>query len=369
MPAADSPANGAFKEWFNADRYRTIADSLDAATKRFDRETFLELTLDGLTERSLMERLHQTTIAADASLTGSFAQKVKILEKITDANDHGFVGVWFAEFVGRFGRGDPALALPALRHFTRFGSAEFAIRNFIEDNCDATLSTMLSWTRDPSEHVRRLASEGSRPRLPWGRRLTAIVDNPALTRPILEALHTDDSLYVRKSVANHLNDITKDHPDYLLDMVESWDRSHPHTAWIVKQGLRSLIKKGDQRALSLIGAEAKPNISVETFTAAPDEITLGDRITLSASLQSIGKKTQRLVIDYAVNYVKANGQTTAKVFKWKQVDLAPSDRLSLERTQVIKDFTTRRHYAGVHRLDLQINGQRFAQTEFTLVIP
>ena len=227
---------------------------------------------------------------------------------------------------------------------------------------------MEKWSRDDNEHVRRLASEGCRPRLPWSFKLTALIADPSPVVKILENLKADPSLYVRKSVANHLNDITKDHPAWVLEGIDGWDLANPHTAWIAKRALRTLIKKGDRRALAVIGAGARAKIRLDSFTAAPRRIRLGDDITLGCRIVSTAKAPQKLVVDYAIHYVKRSGAASEKVFKWKEATLAPGEVLSLAKRQRIRDFTTRKHHAGEHRVELTVNGERIANAAFLLVL-
>jgi 3-methyladenine DNA glycosylase AlkC len=226
---------------------------------------------------------------------------------------------------------------------------------------------MCDWAEDENEHVRRLASEGSRPRLPWSFQLKNLVADPSPTGPILERLKADPSLYVRKSVANHLNDIGKDHPELLVERVSAWDLADRHTAWIVKRALRTLIKRGDSRALALIGTTGKAEIRVEVFAVEPARIKLGERITARAKLRSTSNTAQRLVIDYAVHYHKKNG-ISRKVFKLKETELPPGRECELAISQTVKDFTTRKHNAGFHRVELVVNGDVVAETGFDLAI-
>lgn len=200
--------------------------------------------------------------------------------------------------------------MQALAFFTTFGSAEFAIREFLRRDPQRTLAVMETWSRDDNEHLRRLASEGSRPRLPWSFHLDALIADPTLAAPILENLKADSSPYVRKSVANHLNDITKDHPGWVLDRIESWSLESRQTAWIAKHSLRTLIKKGDRRALGVIGAGAKAQVLVKEFSVHPRKIVLGEKLTLSLTMESTASKSQRLVVDYVVHYVKKSGAYT-----------------------------------------------------------
>jgi len=369
MPAVKKTAEP-FKNWFNEALYRQIAKELAIIDPRFNQEKFLALTLDGLKGRELMDRLRQTAIATEAALPGTYREKLAIVCKLAPRIKHGFVTLSFCDFVARHGLDDFEHSLEALRFLTTFGSAEFAVRPYIARDPARALSILQTWARDDSEHVRRLASEGSRPRLPWGARLTAIVAKPDLTAPILEALKTDPALYVRKSVANHLNDIAKDHPDWVLDRVESWDKNNAGTAWIVRHALRTLVKKGHPRALALFGvdAAASAHVKIRRFTVSPEKLSLGDSIQLTAELVSKSKKDLPLVIDYVIHYKKASGATSAKVFKWKVVRVQADKPLVLTKRQTIRDFTTRRHHAGSHRIELQVNGQRLAETAFQLLV-
>jgi 3-methyladenine DNA glycosylase AlkC len=256
--------------------------------------------------------------------------------------------------------------MDALKFFTAFGSSEFAVREFLRKDLKRALAIMKVWSRDDSDAVRRLASEGSRPRLPWSFRLDAILADPSLAAPILENLRSDASLYVRKSVANHLNDVTKSHPEWVLDRLATWPIENAHTAWIAKRALRSLIKAGNGRALAVIGAGGVPDVKVSKFAVTPRQVTLGERVTLSFDLASKCPESQRLVIDYRMHYVKKSGVTAAKVFKLKELTLDGGQKVAIERTQNIRDFTTRVHYAGRHDVEILVNGVCLAKGHFDL---
>ncbi|MFO1484465.1 MAG: DNA alkylation repair protein [Verrucomicrobiaceae bacterium] len=363
MPDEPSPAQ--LKNWFDEARYRTIARELAQITPKFDAKTFLKLVLDGLEQRTLMQRLHQCAIATDEALPGSFQQKVRVLQKLAPKIDHEFVTIFLGDFVATFGRDEFDFSMEALRFFTVFGSAEFAVRPFIVVDQKRALKVIERWARDADEKVRRLASEGSRPRLPWGLRLQALVRDPRPTAVIIEALKDDESLFVRRSVANHLNDITKDHPQFVLQQLEGWDLSREHLRWIAKHACRTLIKRGHPRALKLFGFGKRAEVSASLVTS-PKQLRLGEKLALQAKITSTSRQTQQLVVDYVVHYVKAGGGTAEKVFKWTEVDLPAKASLDLTKTQVIRDFTTRKHHAGRHRVELQINGQRVAGSAFVL---
>jgi 3-methyladenine DNA glycosylase AlkC len=366
MPASEDPPPAQLKEWFDEARHRSLARELTALSKSFCADTFLRLTLEGLEERSLMQRLHQCAVAADAALAGTFPQKVRVLQKLAPRIGHGFVPVFLCDFVATFGAHDLEFSMEALKFFTPFGSAEFAVRGFIAADPGRALSIMKGWTRDPDEHVRRLASEGSRPRLPWGMKLKELVRDPSPCADILEALKDDTSLYVRRSVANHLNDITKDHEDWVLDRLEGWELDREPLRWIARHACRTLIKRGHPRALQLFGFGGRAQVEAG-LQLRPARLRLGEKLQIEAVLRSTSTKPQTLAVDYVIHYVKSRGTAFEKVFKWTEIELPPKGVVELRKNQVIRDFTTRRHHPGHHGVELQVNGRRVARTGFDLL--
>jgi 3-methyladenine DNA glycosylase AlkC len=365
MPSSDAPMPSQLKDWFNEDRHHLIAREMRSITTSFRAESFLERTLEGLEERTLMQRLHQCAIGVDVALPGSYRQKVSILKKLAPRLGHEFVAIFLCDFVATFGRSDPDFSMEALRYLTRFGSAEFAVRGFIDADPERALATMLAWTRDPDEKVRRLASEGARPRLPWGMRLRELVRDPEPCAAILEALKDDESLFVRRSVANHLNDIAKDHPKWVLARLAGWDMNNEKHRWIARHACRTLIKRGDPGALKLLGFGNKADVEV-VLAVSPRHLRLGDRLKLEAKIRSRSSRAQRLAIDYVIHYVKARGAAFEKVFKWTVIDLPAGQSVVLTKSQVIQDFTTRKHHRGHHVVEVQVNGQRVAKAGFDL---
>ena len=192
--------------------------------------------------------------------------------------------------------------------------------------------------------------------------------DPNLAAPILDNLKADSSLYVRKSVANHLNDITKTHPEWVLNRLQGWPLGQPHTAWIARHALRTLIKQGDRRALAVIGAGQKAAVKLQALSVTP-HITLGDRLDISLQLASTSSTSQRPVVDYAIHYVKKSGASSAKVFKLKKLTLAPGETVALQRSQVVKNFTTRMHHPGHHAVDIMVNGEKLGSGGFELDVP
>ncbi len=345
----------------------TIADAGAAVSRHFDRIAFSSAASNGLDSLSIMERVRHIADALHMALPGDYAAALDIVRAMAPRLKHGFQAMAVTEYVARYGQNDFDRSMDALADLTRFGSAEFAIRPFLAADTPRALAIMMRWTASENEHVRRLASEGARPRLPWAARVPALKDDPTLAAPILESLKADPGLYVRKSVANHLNDIAKDRPDWLLDRLATWPQNDPRTVWIVRHALRTLIKKGDPRALALIGVSHGAAVTLRHFSVSPEAVRLGDRITIACEISSDSAEDQRLVVDYRVHYARAGGKTAAKVFKLKTFELAARDTARFGTRQTIRDFSTRRHHPGRHEVELIVNGQTMASGAFDLL--
>lgn len=357
----------ALKEIFNLERLQHIAEEMSAVYPSFDAKGFLKHARRDLDGLSVMQRMARISESLHAVIPLDYAHTLKHLYALAPRLNSGFVSLFLGHYVASYGLDDFQRSMAALKYFTTFGSAEFAVRAFLLKDFERTLAVMQQWSLDDNEHVRRLASEGSRPRLPWSFRLAQVQANPRLCASILENLKADSSLYVRKSVANHLNDITKDHPDWVLQVIESWSLDTPHTAWIARHALRSLIKQGNTRALTIIGAGARAEVKIHQFKVEPAVIRLGERINLSFTLESLASAPQKLVVDYAIDYVKSAGHSAAKVFKLKAFTLGAGERHTVLRGQHIRDMTTRKHYPGQHTVHVLVNGERLGSTGFELI--
>lgn len=355
------------KEHLNSARFTDVAQKTAAVYPAFDVDRFLDLTLPGLDSLSLLQRLRRMTEGFFSTLPDTFPEALSILRKLAPTIGPGFASLMPPDYVGMYGEKHFDLSMEALKFFTPLGTSEFAVRIFLRADQERALRTMEHWSMDLDPHVRRLASEGSRPRLPWSFRMEQLIQDPSPTRKILENLQADPSLYVRKSVANHLNDITKDHPEWVLDILTSWPDDHPHTNWIRKRALRTLIKKGNRRALAAIGAGQSPKVRVSSFSQAPRQICTGEEVRLSLQIESLAGKPQRLVVDYIVHYVKKSGAVSPKVFKWKEFVIPASESVVLEKRHAFRDLSTRSHHPGRHVIDLMINGVTVAQTTLQLL--
>jgi 3-methyladenine DNA glycosylase AlkC len=371
----------AFKNLINRQTVQDAGEHIARVWPGFGRARFETLALQDLEALEFKARAHHVCTALEATLPEGFDQAASILEASLgppgDGDDlaqlrtsaAGLAGwiIWsMGEYVVRRGMQHPERALAALHAMTQRFSAEFAIRPFIQAHPGLCFATLQAWVGDPSAHVRRLVSEGSRPRLPWGLQLKALIADPSPTLPLLRALQDDPSEYVRRSVANHLNDIAKDHPDVVAQwLVQHLPGAPPQRRALLKHASRTLIKRGHVPVLKAWGlggrfrGEARLRIS-------PRRAAVGSAVALELTLQSAAARPQPLVIDYLVHHVKANGSTSPKVFKGWSVTLQPGERLVLTRNHSLKPVTTRRYFDGQHVVDIQANGAVVASGNFVL---
>jgi 3-methyladenine DNA glycosylase AlkC len=375
-----------FKNLINPGTVAHAGHHLQRVWPGFDRRRFEQHAATGLDGLEFKARAMQLADALQATLPARFADAAEVLEAslappipldadgepagLGDAQgEQGLAGwvVWsMGEFVARQGMADVPRALACLHALTQRFSAEFAIRPFVRDHPAQVLDTLTRWTQDPSAHVRRLVSEGSRPRLPWGLRLQALVTDPAPTLPLLRALQDDPSAYVRRSVANHLNDIAKDH----ADLVASWVREHrrdasAQRAALLRHASRSLIKQGHTPTLVAWGLQ--PGLMGSAHLAlSATQAAVGEGIDLAVTLTSTARGPQDLVVDYAVHHVRANGGTSPKVFKGWKLALAPGETRALAKRHSLRPVTTRTLYAGLHRVEVLVNGSAVAAAAFDL---
>ena len=373
-----------FKNLINAELVRQAAVHLKRTTPRFNARHFDELACTGLDALEMKARAMHICAALEATLPRDFCTAAQALtaalapaepgEQMAQLQglQQGLRGwiLWpVGEYIARHGQQDPDVALQALHALTQRFTAEFAIRPFIVQHPALAFSTLQRWVLDDSPHVRRLVSEGSRPRLPWGLQLKSLIADPSPTLPLLLALQDDPSEYVRRSVANHLNDIAKDHPH----RVARWLQDHlpgapaPRRA-LLRHASRTLIKAGDAQVLKAWGLGGTFKGSA-TLTVAPARVALGGDVTITLRLQSSAKRAQKLVIDYVVHHVKAHGGTSPKVFKGWQTELPPGGDITLSKRHSMRPITTRRYHAGQHGLAVQINGRVVADSHFMLQLP
>ncbi len=343
------------KDGLGADAVARISGSLLRTMPGFPVEDFSAQAMDGILDLELKDRVKHLVGVLHDYLPADFAETAGILVGLKDNwvagdpddNYRGFAAWPVIDYIGEHGLSHPQEALAALRELTPFFSAEFAIRPFIIRHPDITLRYLHEWTDDPDEHVRRLVSEGSRPRLPWGQQLPAIIADPSANLELLEKLKDDRSEYVRRSVANHLSDISKDHPDTVVAVCRRWQKgAGPERLWIIRHATRTLVKAGHPAVFGLLGFTDKPRLELESLSLSRQAIRLGESVEFSLCLKSHGDVPQRVVLDYAVHHVKANGKTSPKVFKLRTLEIAPGATAEIVKRHAIRPITTRQVLPG-----------------------
>ncbi len=368
-----------FKNKFSPELVRCFAFHLNRQITDFSKEAY---EAEILAELEPLELKQRARLIADVTarhlpedLDARFAILRAVLHPDTgesfdwSSDDKGICG-WgvmpLSMIVSDCGMDDFEKSFDLLKDMTKRATAEFDVRPFLAADQERALNIMAPWTSDPNVHVRRLVSEGTRPRLPWGMRLQRLVEDPAPALPLLEALKDDPEEYVRRSVANHLNDIAKDHPDLVADIAARWlENGDKNRQKLVRHACRSLIKQGHRATLDAFGLGA-PEIELDGPTIDNRNVQYGETVSFSVDLKSTSKKPQDLVIDYVVHFKKANGTLAPKVFKWTKTNLKAGESLTLERAHAIKPITTRVYYGGTQAISLRINGQDFGYCEFEL---
>lgn len=360
------------KSMYDAPFLRQFGEKVHAVYEAFDIEAFMGSTMDDSWDQlKLKERIRRISETLGLYLPNKYEEALDVLYAI-DETCVGFPYLFFPDFVELYGQKEEhwSLSMNALERFTSKSSAEFAVRVFLLRSPERMMSQMEEWAKNPSEHVRRLASEGCRPRLPWGQALTIFKNDPMPILPILELLKADPSLYVRKSVANNLNDIAKDHPSVVIDTARRWIGIDPHTDWIIRHGCRTLIRKANPEVLALFGyAESGENNALTTdanLSATPSVLSIGENCELRYELHIREGDPVHIRIEYGIDFVKARGNTSRKLFLLSDKTVPGGSHLTATRTHRWADLSTRRHYPGEHRITLTVNGSDIAHTVITL---
>lgn len=360
-----------FKNELSADKARLIAAAVKRAHPAFPMPRFtrgLDAALDPL---ELKQRVvHLADRLADCLPQDPQVMFPVLTDSLAAGELRGFP-VWpLTEIVARRGLGHFKESMTVLAEMTRFFTAEFAIRPFLQTHPEKTLKQLRRWCSHPDEHVRRLVSEGSRPLLPWGGNLPALLEPPHPTLELLDPLHADPSDYVRLSVSNHLNDFSKHHPALVLATLGRWrDASppdDPRLAKLSRHACRTLLKAGHPEALAFHGFASASALEVTRFEITPRTLTLGGRLSYHLVIRNSSRRTLKVMFDYAIHHRKANGSLSPKVFKGRVKELAAGESWEIQGTHPILPITTRVYHAGTHRMEPLLNGRPFPARDFVL---
>lgn len=355
------------KNQIDLQNIKKLALSVKKQTAEFDVDRFIAAIVDEQWQAlSLKQRIRKVSRQLNAALPGRYCEKIHVLLKV-HSQFSGLFHFIFADFVEVYGLDDFEQSITALQAFTQLSTAEFAVRPFIDQYPDKMHTQMLLWSKSNNEHLRRLASEGVRPRLPWAKKMQWIEQNPNWVKPIIRQLNCDESSYVKKSVANLLNDFTKTNPAWVLKELKSWPLDNDNAFWIAKHALRTLLKQGNSKALRLLGYPSPEGIVLSQIEV-PDSVARGDKLKFSFNLSSIKNKNAvlgLLRLEYAIYFVRKNSEPYRKVFKISELTVNDNAKL-YTASHDFKSISTRTYYSGVHLLEIIVNGQVMGKTEFKL---
>ena len=372
-----------FKNFFNTQIILGMAKCFQGQWPEFESEEFFDAASKNLDTLELKERSEQIMNAMTTHLPSDFVKAGEIiLGSLSPSRDGNIFGVTVAEdgiagwaimpmahYVGLRGHDHFDLSMTLFKELTKRFTSEFGIRFFLLESPKKTLSILKEWTNDSDRHVRRLVSEGIRPRLPWAMQLPLFIQDPSPVIELLDMLKDDDEEYVRRSVANNLNDIAKDHPEIVADIAEKWMRgASKNREKLIRHGCRTLIKSGHKKVLRVFGYKP-PQIQQVIVAIKTPEVVFGNALEFTLSILSDSLHSQSLMIDYVLHHKKANGKTTPKVFKWRTKILEENKPLTLTKKHCIKKITTRVYYPGIHRLEIMVNGVSVGIADFNLLIP
>lgn len=366
------------KNVFNPKFFEIFTDSLDQIIIDFDKKKFLsEVLIPDWEDLELKERMRHITIAIKPYLEEDYSKSIQQILKLTGLFQYDprlkeikwgpLACIFLPDFIEVYGLEHPEISVRAMERITQFISCEFAIRPFIIKYEEYMITQMKQWSGHDNEHVRRLASEGCRPRLPWAMALPSLKNDPSPILPILETLKNDPSEFVRRSVANNLNDISKDHPQKVIDLAKAWKGESKEVDWVIKHACRTLLKEGNQEVMQLFGFGSIDDISIENFQIINKSVKIGEDVIFKFELHNQSSKKEKVRLEYGVHYLKKNGSLSRKVFKISEKLYEPGSVSHIEKKQSFKLITTRKFHLGEHMISIIINGEEVEERTFELV--
>ena len=363
----------AFKDLYNEKFYLVLAKHLNKCLVDFNQDKFMQLMMsDNFEQLELKERMTHTKEVLHEFMPKDFPQATDVLVKLIDSlvddgiKEGSVEFMFLPEYIETYGIDDYQTSISAFEKITQFTSAEFAVRPFLIKYGQQMLTQMFLWCKHSNYLVRRLASEGSRPRLPWAIDLRTYKDDATLLLPILHALFNDPTEIVRRSVANNLNDIAKDNPDTVIEFANQYIGESTQADRTIKHACRTLLKRAFPEALALFGYDST-DIELITFNVLTEKVVMGTYAEFAFSIKNNSKETKKIRVEYGLYFMKKNGQLTKKVFKISERSLATNEIHQVLRKQSFKPISTRVYHAGVHQVSIILNGKEFAAKDFELI--
>jgi 3-methyladenine DNA glycosylase AlkC len=351
------------KNLYSVSFYEQFCSVIKTIVPDFNSDKFLKSIFDNdWNGRELKSRMKHTTVILHDFLPKDFAETSNVLVRLTtklQAEGLGYQALQYMfvpDYIEKYGIGHFEESVKAFEKVTQFTSCEFAVRPFIVKYPEQMMAKMLDWSMHENHHLRRLSSEGCRPRLPWAMALPAFKKNPNPILSVLENLKQDTSEYVRRSVANNLNDIIKDNPDIVLGIMKKWAGLGKETDYILKHGCRTLLKSGHAETLGHFGLVANENLKLSNFKIQNRNVLIGENLDFSFQLENKSTQTEKVRLEYVIYFLRANGTWAKKVFKISEREFLPNERAFITRHQSFRPITTRVYYVGIQRISIVING-------------
>ena len=349
------------KYLYNEQFFEQFCTIIETVYADFDSSAFLKsIHGSGWEEMELKQRMRHISTIMHQYLPSDYPEALEIILEIVayakKNHKKALEYMFLPDFVEQYGMDDVELSINAMEQITSLTSCEFAIRPFIIRDQQAMMKQMLRWSKSKDHHIRRLASEGCRPRLPWAMALPTLKKNPTDILPVLENLKEDPSEYVRKSVANNLNDISKDNPTIVIDLAKRWIGKTTHTDWIVKHACRTLLKQGNQEIMQLFGFGSIQKIKITNFKVLSPFVKIGEYMAFRFELINMDKVASKIRLEYGLYYQKANGTLSKKVFMISEKSYPAGVPVAIHRRQSFKLISTRKFHPGLHRVALIVNG-------------
>ncbi len=362
------------KNLYNAAFFESLTSACEKIIPGFNTQAFLKNIYDEEWDnRELKERLRHITQILRSQLPESYSSCINtILKFIPEFQKNGeesdnFGYIFLPDFVELYGLDHYEISVSAMEKITQFISCEFAVRPFLLKYPDEMILQMQAWSTHRHPAVRRLSSEGFRPRLPWAMGVPFLKEDPAPILPVLEQLKEDESESVRRSVANNLNDISKDHPELVIGIAKKWIGNTDITDRVVKHACRTLLKQGNEEVMSLFGFGSVEDIVVSNFQVQTQSVHIGDYLEFSFNLHNKNTRSRKIRLEYAMYYLKANGTHSKKVFKISEKEYPGDSKTFIERKQSFRPITTKKFYPGTHKVSVIVNGKEFGIADFELI--
>lgn len=358
------------KNLYSPSFFNDLGDLLTDLVSDFSKNSFIhDIHNSSWEDRELKERMVHIADVLHLHFPGDYKTSVQMIMDIireipkSPLADHSYEFIFLPDFIERYGLDHYDISVAAMERLTQFITCEFAVRRFILKYPDRLMPQMEKWALHENHHVRRLASEGCRPRLPWASALNDFKKDPSPILPILEKLKTDSSEYVRRSVANNLNDIAKDHPDLVLDICRRWIGSSKNIDRLVKHACRTLLKRAHPEALALFGYAEPAGVTISGFEH-DKSVAIGESLNFRFTIRHEHKGSLKLRIEYGIDYLKSNGSLNRKIFQLSEMEFKDGKSSAFTRSQSFRNMSTRKHYSGLHRLVIIVNGKEMVSGEF-----